>query len=253
MLIKLYRDTQLMYMRSLRVTLRNPVFVMFGLFNPLCFLLLFAPLLKSLAQAPGFPPGDSLAIFVPGLLVMIALYGSAFVGFGLLDDVRSGVLERFKVTPLARSSLLFGMVLRDITVLLIQAIFVLMLAALLFGVWLSFAGMCATLLLVGLIGFGIASFSYSIALAVGNEDGLAATINFFIVPTQLLAGITLPLALAPLWLQRIAFINPLSHAVTAARTMCAGKFCNSAVFFGFAAVLLLAVAFGTWGVRSFKR
>ena len=122
-----------------------------------------------------------------------------------------------------------------------------------YGLSLSFLGVCATLVLVGLIGFAIASFSYAIALAVGNEDALAATVNFFLVPTQLLAGITLPLTLAPLWLQRIAFANPLSHAVTAARTLCAGKGYDQTVLFGFVAVCLLVVVCGFWGVRSFKK
>lgn len=251
--MKLIRDIQLVYSRSFQVTLRNPVFIIFGLFNPLCLLFLFAPLLESLAKVPHFPSGSSLALFVPGLLIMIALYGSAFVGFGLLDDIRSGVLERLKVTPLSRSALLFGMVLRDVTVLLAQAVLMLIFAALFFGLTLSLLGVCATLVLVSLIGFAIASFSYAVALAVGNEDALAATVNFFIVPTQLLAGIMLPLTLAPLWLQRIAFINPLSHAVSAARVLCTGKACDQTVLFGFVAVLLLVAVCGFWGVRSFKK
>ncbi len=251
--MKLIRDIQLIYGRSFQVTLRNPVFVIFGLFNPLCLLFLFAPLLGSLAKSPGFPSGNALSMFVPGLLIMIALYGSSFVGFGLLDDVRSGVLERFKVTPLSRSAILFGMVLRDVTVLLAQAILMLVFAALFFGLSLSLSGVCATLALVSIIGFAIASFSYSVALAVGNEDALAATVNFFIVPTQLLAGIMLPLTLAPLWLQRLSYINPLSYAVSAARVLCAGNGYNQTVLFGFVAVLLLLLVCCTWGVRSFKK
>ncbi len=53
MLTKFIHDAHLTYMRNLRRTLRDPIFVIFGLFNPLCFLLLFAPLLQSLSKAPG--------------------------------------------------------------------------------------------------------------------------------------------------------------------------------------------------------
>lgn len=41
-------------------------------------------------------------MFVPGLLVMVALFGSGFVGFGLCDELREGVIERMQVTPMSR-------------------------------------------------------------------------------------------------------------------------------------------------------
>ncbi len=58
--MKLLRDTWLLFQRDLNVTLRNPAWLFFGLFQPVCFLLLFAPLLEPIAHAPGFPPGGAL-------------------------------------------------------------------------------------------------------------------------------------------------------------------------------------------------
>ena len=251
--MKFLNDTKLIYIRSLTVTIRNPVFVIFGLFNPLCYLFLFAPLLKSLTHVPGFPPGGSLTMFVPGVLIMIALSSSFFVGFGLLDDMRAGVLERFKVTPLSRASILVGMVLRDVTVILLQSLLLLFLAFLFFGLRMNLVGSLATLLLVGMIGAAITSFSYSLAVALGNEDALAATVNFFFIPLQLLSGSTLPLSLAPSWLQWLAFMNPLAHAVNAARVLCVGNFFTTIVLMGFGAVILLAGGLITWGVLSFNK
>ena len=63
-------------------------------------------------------------MFTPGLLVMVSLFGVMFVGFGVIDYLRSGVIERLRVTTASRLSLLMGMVARDVVTLLIQAFIV---------------------------------------------------------------------------------------------------------------------------------
>ena len=70
--------------------------------------MLFAPLLKSLVHMPGFPPGGAYNVFVPGLLIQLGLFGASGVGFGLIDELRAGVIERFRVTPVSRLALLLG-------------------------------------------------------------------------------------------------------------------------------------------------
>src|SRR5262245_29829233 len=95
----LLRDTRLLFAANLRTTLRNPVWVIVGLFQPICYLLLFAPLLNSLAGVSGFPGGGALTVFTPGLLVMTALFSVSFAGFGVIAALRAGVIERLRVTP----------------------------------------------------------------------------------------------------------------------------------------------------------
>ena len=118
-MLKFLRDTQLLFRRNLTNTLRNPVWVLMGLFQPILYLLLFAPLLNGLPM-PGFDQTNSLNIFAPGQLVMIALFSAGFVGFGVIEDLRSGVVERLRVTPASRLALLLGMVLRDVLILIVQ-------------------------------------------------------------------------------------------------------------------------------------
>ena len=55
---------------------------------------------------PGFPPGGAFNVFVPGVLVMTALFGSAFADFGPRDEMREGVVERMVVTPMSRMAML---------------------------------------------------------------------------------------------------------------------------------------------------
>jgi ABC-2 type transport system permease protein len=250
--MKLIRDTWLLFMRELMVTLRNPVWIMVGLFQPICFLLLFAPLLDSIANAPGFPPGGALTVFTPGMLVMMGLYGAAFVGFGLIADLRAGVVERLRVTPVSRLALLLGRALRDVLVLLVQSV-VLLVVAWPLGLRVDLAGVALAFALLVLIGLLMASFSYALALLLKSEDALAPTLNFFILPLQLLSGITLPLTLAPLWIRRVATFNPLAYAVDASRALFVGRIADQAVPLGFAIIAVLALLAIWWAARSFRQ
>jgi ABC-2 type transport system permease protein len=249
--MKLLRDTSLIFQRSLQITLRNPVWLFIGIFQPLCFLLFFAPLLEKISATPGFS-GNALSVFTPGLLVMMALYGTSFVGFSLIDDIRSGVIERFRVTPISRAALLLGRSLRDVLSLLVQSV-ILLTCAYFMGLTASWQGVLLSLGLVVLIGLTMSACSYVVALIVQSEDALAPLINFFLLPLQLLAGITLPMTLAPSWLQNVAAFNPLSHAVTAARSLFAGSLTDSTVFWGFGVMLLMASAALFWSINAFNR
>ncbi len=98
-----FRDLRLLFVRSVKGSLRNPVWLFIGFFQPIVYLLLFAPLLTNLTGIPGFPRGGAYTVFTPGLLVMLALFGTAYAGFGLVEHIREGFLERLLVTPRAGS------------------------------------------------------------------------------------------------------------------------------------------------------
>ncbi len=118
--MRVFHDTWLVFRRSLGLTIRQPAWLIAGVVQPFVYLLLFGPLLDSLASMPGFPEGGAFNVFVPGLLVMTALFGSTFVGFGFIDEVRSGVVERMRVTPMSRTAAVLGRTLRDVVVFLFQ-------------------------------------------------------------------------------------------------------------------------------------
>ena len=100
--------------------LRNPVWVFVGIFQPLYYLFLFAPLLKpALRAARRDHDAEAYRFFVPGLLVQLAIFGAFFVGFGLIAELRAGVIERSRVTPVSRLALLLGRSLRDVVTLLV--------------------------------------------------------------------------------------------------------------------------------------
>jgi len=252
MKMKLLNDTKLMFIRNMQHTLRSPVFVFASMFQPLMYLLLFMPLLKGLGAVPGFSQGITVDIFIPGLLVLQALFGTAFVGFSLIDDIRSGVIERFLVSPVKRPAILLGRVLRDAVVLLLQCILI-TLVAIPFGLNVNIYGFLLSLLLYALIGITMASVSYGFALIFKIEDPLAPTLNTITLPLSLLSGIILPLALAPIWLQDLAKINPFSYAVNATRALFTGNFQNIGIVEGFVVISALAIVVFLWGLRSLKK
>src|SRR3989339_1501109 len=128
----LIRDTSILFKHCCKETLRQPVWIFVMLFQPLCYLFLYAPLLKNMAD--NNPHAQSFAIdaFLPGLIAMLAFFGTAYVGFSMVDELRSGIIERLRVTPMSRVALLLAKTLRDSIVLVVQSI-VLILVAIPFG------------------------------------------------------------------------------------------------------------------------
>jgi ABC-2 type transport system permease protein len=250
-LMRLFRDTWLIFQRSLWLTLRNPVWVFIGLMQPILYLVLFGPLLTSIAKAPGFPSGGAYNVFVPGLLIQMAMF-SLFAGFGLIAELRQGVIVRMRVTPMSRAAMLLGRSLRDVVILEVQGI-VMILVAIPFGLTVDASGVLLMLGLLGLIGLVTGPTSYALALATRSEDALAPLMNMIVFPILLLSGVLLPMSLAPDWLQTLANLNPFSHAVNAARDLFNGASGSSEVLLGIGLMAALAFVAVFAARRSFSR
>ncbi|HEY0746991.1 MAG TPA: ABC transporter permease [Steroidobacteraceae bacterium] len=236
---KLLMDTYLLGKNELIVQVRNPLWLVFGLFQPIVYLILFAPFLTGIAKTPGFPTGNAIQFFAPGLLILNALFNASFAGFGLIDKLRSGFLERIRVTPVSRLAIVLGLVLRNTVVLLVQSA-LLLLTALLFGLRVNPLGAATLSLLMTLIGVTMASLSYAIALLVKDEGTLAAITNFFTLPLVLLSGVMLPVAFAPASIRIIAKFDPFTYAVDAARALLNGA-PDPSIWHAFALFSLLGV------------
>src|ERR1700674_2046600 len=173
--MSLARDTWLVFGRYLQIFLRTPVWVIVGVIQPALYLVLFAPLLESIARMPGFPPGGAYNVFVPGLLIQLGLFGASGVGFGLIAELRSGVIERLRVTPVSLFALLLGRTLRDILIMVVQAL-LLILMALPFGLSIHPLGIGLMLALLGRLGVMMTPVSYALALWLGHEEPFAPPI-----------------------------------------------------------------------------
>ena len=250
--MKVLTDTWIVFGRYLMILLRNPAWVVIGVLQPFLYVVLFAPLLKSIAAMPGFPRGGAYNVFVPGLLVQLGLFGAAGVGFGLIAELRGGVIERFQVTPISRLALLLGRAARDMITILVQSM-VLVLVSLPFGLSLHLGGLLIALGLVALVGLAMASVSYALALVLRSEDAYAPLVFTATLPLLLLSGVLLPMTFAPQWLRALANLNPLTYAVDATRAVFNDHLSDPSVMKGLLVMGVLAIATVVIAARSFGR
>jgi ABC-2 type transport system permease protein len=248
--MKLMRDTGLIFQRQFLLLLRNPVWIFVGVFQPVMYLLLFAPLLKPALGVRS--NAEAYEIFVPGLLVLLAIFGGLFQGFGLIAELRAGIIERSRVTPVSRLALLLGRSLRDVVSLLAQAVIITLLA-LAFDLRVYLGNLLLAYLMLALISLMTSALSYGVALMVKSEDALAPLMNTVAQPVLLLSGILLPLTFAPGWLQGIADWNPFSWAVNGTRALFRGDLGAPAVWQGLVIMGVLAALAVGWAAREFAR
>ena len=106
-------DTRLVFGRQMRLALRNPVWTVISLLQPVMFLVFFGPLFASVFNR-GLTggAGNAYGYFVPGLLIQLGLFGSASVGFSIIADFRYGIVDRLRVTMVSRLAILAGRILR---------------------------------------------------------------------------------------------------------------------------------------------
>jgi ABC-2 type transport system permease protein len=251
-MIKTIRDPWLIFCSALRVQLREPVWVFFGLFQPICYMLLFAPLLKNVAGLSGATGESAYNIFTPGLMMMMSIFGTGFAGFTVIGQLREGTIERLRVTPVSRFALMLGMISVSLLTLLIQTLLLVGLGLIL-GFRPDAGGMLLLLVLLLLSGLMMASCSYAVALLVKDEGSLAAAVNVVTLPLLLLSGIMLPLSFAPDILQKIANFNPFAYAVTGSRALVAGSLGDVAVMQGFIIFGALAVLALFWVTRTIRK
>src|SRR3954467_14842770 len=247
----MFTETMVIFQRQMRILLRNPVWVFFGLTQPILYLALFGPLLKNVSG--GGLGGDSAWwIFVPGLLLQLAIFGAGFAGFGIIQELREGVIDRQRVTPARRTSLILGRTLSNMVVIGVQGI-ILILVALPFGLRASWSGIVSSVVIICLLAMGISAASYAMGLILKDEDAFAPFNQGVSLPLLLLSGVLLPMSLAPAWLRHSSQVNPLTYVVDGTRSLFRGDFGDGDVLLGAGIAIVLSALLAWWGARGFQR
>ncbi|GAA1057742.1 transport permease protein [Agromyces luteolus] len=243
-------DTVAVFARESRPLVRDPFSVVFSLVQPLVFLGLFGPLLIG---ASGGDAAGTLQWFVPGILVMVALFGTASTGANLLFEMQTGSHERTLVAPLSRAALLVGRALKDVVPLVIQGTLV-VLVSVPFGFRLDVPGLAVGLLVLAVFGVGLGALSYTLALACRNRDWMFWMVHqTLLFPLMILSGMLLPLDEGPAWMQVAAAVNPLSYLVDAERVLLAGGFGDPSIVGGVIAAAITCALGLVLGVRAMRR
>jgi len=244
-------ESLLILQRHMRILLRNPVWVFFGLTQPILYLVLFGPLLKNVPGG-GLGGDDSWRIFVPGLLLQLSIFGAGFSGFGIIQELREGVVDRQRVTPARRVSLILGRTMGNVITLGVQGL-ILVLIAIPFGLEPSWGGVVTSLAVIMVLAIGMSAWSYAMGLILKDEDSFAPMIQSVTLPLLLLSGVLLPMTLAPGWLKTVSDVNPLTHVVDGTRALFRGDFGSSDVLLGAAIALAMSALLAWFGARVFQR
>ncbi|MGW0903532.1 ABC transporter permease [Streptomyces sp. NPDC002853] len=242
-------DTALIFGRYARQTLRSKFQILFGVLMPLLYLLFFGPLLTDL---PLGSRGDSWQVLVPGLLLQLGLFGASYSGFAIIIEKQFGVVERMRVTPVSRLALLLGRVLRDAALFVFQAV-LLVLAAVVMGLRAPLAGILIGFAFVGVLTVVLASLSYALALLVSKPHEFGPVINAVSMPSMLLSGLMLPMALAPDWLDVLSHFMPFRYLVDAVRAAYVGEYASTAMLYGVLTAAALTLGSVTVGTRVFRK
>jgi ABC-2 type transport system permease protein len=249
----LVADTRHVFQREISLILRDPFSMIFSLVQPLVFLGLFGPLLAGSVNPAAINGASPLQWFLPGVIVMICLFGTSTTGSNLLYEIMMGSYERVLAAPLHRSSILIGKALKELAPLVVQAALV-TLVAIPFGFKLYPLHVLAGLLLLGVFGVGLGAFSNALAIASRKREWMFwAVQQTLLFPLLILSGMMLPLETGPQWIQALSKFNPLTYIVDAERALFSGTFDSPAIGWAVLAAVLTCAA-GLWvGVKQVAR
>jgi ABC-2 type transport system permease protein len=217
--MKLARDTWLTFQYEAGQLVRSPVGIAISLMQPITYLLLFTPFLKSVMGASSY--GDAYGIYVPLLFAAMGIFSGMFAGFALVAAIRQGVIGRIRVTPLSRAGLLLGRELVFVVLTCFQAV-VVVVVALIFGLRVPPINLLLALVLLAMMVLIGVSISFALAIFVPNQTALINLTNGVTEPLALLAGVLIPLSVAPLWVQDVALWNPFAWGAKGMRAIFEG-------------------------------
>jgi ABC-2 type transport system permease protein/oleandomycin transport system permease protein len=213
-------DIALIAQRNLRKVIRNTRLIVFSTIQPVMQLLLFAYVFGSVASVPGISYKDFV---VPAVLVQTMTFAAMGSGVGIANDMHTGMVDRFRSLPIARSAFLVGRTTSDSLRLGIQAV-LLVVAALIIGFRfhngvLAAAGMVAVVVLFGM---ALTAFSAWVGLSVGDPESVQAAVFIPMLPLIFTSSAFAPISRLPSWMRPAARANPVTSAIDAARGLALG-------------------------------
>lgn len=244
-------DSFVMTRRNLLRYVRLPENLVGLTVQPVMFLLLFTYVLGG---AMSVTTPDYITFLLPGILVQTVVFGAFATALGLAQDAQSGLFDRFRSLPIARSAVIVGRLTAD----LLADIFV---AALMIGVGyligFRFGGTLlesiASPAIAILFALPIAGLFAAIGLTARSVESVNVIGFVAIFPITFISSAFVPVESMPGWLQPVADNNPFTHAVNASRALALGKDSDGAVLATLIWAAILLVIAIPLGVRAYNR
>jgi ABC transporter DrrB family efflux protein len=215
------RDALAVAWRNLIALPRVPQYLVFSTIQPVIFVLMFTYVFGKAIRVPGNLP--YVDFLMPGIFVQTVVFGSMGTAIGLATDLQSGLLERFRSLPMARSALLVGRTLADLA----RNVFVVILMVgvgfavgfRIHGGVLNFLAACA---LVLLFGYSLSWVFASIGLLAKDPESAQAAAFPILAPLVFASSVFVAPQFLPSWLRAFATHQPVSVAASAVRGLVLG-------------------------------
>ena len=246
------RDSWTEATRHLRAVPRNPELLVFATIQPVMFVLLFVYVFGGAIATPGYTNYEQYLI--PGIVAQTVVFGSAFTGVGLAEDLSKGIIDRLRSLPMYQPAVLIGRTLSDLA-RNVLAFAVMMVVAWLVGFrvegsWLGALG--ATVLLLG-FSYAFSWIQAYIGLSVRSVEAANSAGFIWMFPLTFVSSAFVLTATMPGWLAAIADANPFTKLTNAARALFNGQDPGSDLWQAVAWAVGITVVFAFLAGRKFSR
>lgn len=246
-----FTDTVVVARRNLLYYMRLPQLLVFSSIQPIMFVLLFNYVFGGSIQTPN---GNYTDYLLPGIMLQSVIFGSTATAVGLAEDLKKGMIDRFRSLPMARSAVLAGRTLADS----IRNVFVvcLMIAV---GYIIGFRfhdGVLSAIFAVAvIIAFGHAFSWISALIGIMTKDPETAQVAGFvwIFPLVFASSAFVPTATMPSGLRAFAENQPITQVVNTARALVLGQPVEDYLFKTVVWIIVLMVIFVPLAIRQYRR
>ena len=189
----------------IRITLRNKTFLFFSLIMPMAIFFLYGSVFaKGKPEAVAYLMGPILSFTVMGTFWGLSMQ--------LVTWREQGILRRFRLAPIAGSSMIMSSILANYLLILPTVVFELLLARFIYHIT-SFGNLLSVFVLVilGITAFGAMGLVVASVTNTMQETQIINQLLWFAL--IFLSGATVPLAVLPHMVQRIGLFLPATYFV----------------------------------------
>ena len=212
------KDSLVITKRQLLQLARVPEVLIFSTIQPVMFVLLFRYVFGGSIETG--QPGGYVQLLMPGIFVQTVAFTLAATASGLAEDMKKGLIDRFRSLPISRAALIVGRTLGD-SLLNIVVLAVMGIAGYLVG-WRPTSGLFHVVLaFLFLLFFGYALSWVGIYIGLSARDArVVQNVSFLVTfPLTFLSNAFAPTTGMPRPLQYVAEWNPVSTMVAACRQL----------------------------------
>jgi ABC transporter DrrB family efflux protein len=245
-------DTLVLARRSLMRIPRAPDLLLAYTVQPIMFTLLFVYVFGGAIQTPGFD--DYVDFLLPGIVVQSISFGGFVTALGLSEDLRKGLIDRFRSLPMSRAAVLTGRTLADVALNVVQ-LAVLLGVGLLVGFSFGSSAPEIALGFVLMLLFGYAfSWVFAFVGLTASSPEAAQSLGFIaIFPLTFASSAFVPTDSMPSWLEAFAEVNPFTTTVDAMRALWAGTPAGNDVWGAFLWTIGIIAVFAPLSVSRYRR